>query len=72
MNRNFSQVTNDGNIYYYLCEEFKTGMIYSKVILIKMTADRELYLQFIDQDGVEIPADPTVLYNQALAIKYIR
>ncbi|MCK5183599.1 MAG: hypothetical protein KAQ95_04780 [Candidatus Heimdallarchaeota archaeon] len=72
MNRNFSQVTNDGNIYYYLCEEFKTGMIYTKVILIKMTADRELYLQFIDQDGVEIPADPTVLYNQALAIKYIR
>lgn len=72
LNRNFSQVTNDGNVYYYLCEEFKMGMIYTKVILIKMTADRELYLQFIDQDGVEIPPVPTSLYNQALAVKYVR
>ncbi|GAG79770.1 unnamed protein product, partial [marine sediment metagenome] len=44
LNRNFSQVTNDGNVYYYLCEEFKIGMIYTKAVLIKMTANRELYL----------------------------
>ncbi|NHJ33023.1 MAG: hypothetical protein FK732_09175 [Asgard group archaeon] len=72
LNRNFSQLTNDGNVYYYLCEEFKTGMIYTKTILIKMTADEELYLQFIDQDGVELPPVPTSLYNQALAVRYIR
>jgi len=72
MNRNFSQVTNDGNVHYYLCEEFKIGLIYTKVILIKMTAEQELYLQFIDQDGVEIPLVPTSLYNQALAVRYIR
>ncbi|NHJ32673.1 MAG: hypothetical protein FK732_07415 [Asgard group archaeon] len=72
LNRNFSQITNDGNVYYYLCNEFKTGMIYTKVILIKLTANRELYLQFIDQGGVEIPPVPTSLYDQALAVKYIR
>ncbi len=72
LNRNFSQITNDGNIYYYLSEQFKTGMIYTKVILIKMTADREIFLQFIDQDGIEIPIDPISLFDQVKAMKYIR
>ncbi|NHJ85499.1 MAG: hypothetical protein FK734_08555 [Asgard group archaeon] len=71
-NRNFSQVTPDGNIYYYFCNEFTSGSDYTKVILIKMTAERELYLHFIDTGGIPLPSDPSSLFDQMLAVKYIR
>lgn len=72
MNRNYSQVTNDGNIYYYYCENFNIGPDYDRVILIKMDGNRALYLQYIDKDGIALPADPTVLYDETLAIHYTR
>ncbi|MBN1328319.1 MAG: hypothetical protein JXA54_02490 [Candidatus Heimdallarchaeota archaeon] len=71
-NRNFSHVTNDGTVYYYLCNEFKIGLIYTKAILIKMTGNRSLLLQFIDRNGLEIPSDPTSLFNEELAVAYYR
>lgn len=71
MNRNFSQVTNDGNIYYYFCEEFGSPSFYNKVILIKMIGDRELLLQVID-NGTTLPADPTSLFDESLAVHYYR
>ncbi len=71
MNRNFSQVTNDGNIYYYFCEEFSYPFYYNKVILIKMIGDRELLLQVID-NATTLPADPTSLFNESLAVHYYR
>ncbi|HUT79800.1 MAG TPA: hypothetical protein VMZ29_01250 [Candidatus Bathyarchaeia archaeon] len=72
LNRNFSQVTNDGAIYYYLCNGFEFGLIYTKAILIKMTGDRSLLLQFVDRNGLEIPSDPTTLFDEELAVAYYR
>jgi hypothetical protein len=72
MNRNFSQVTNDGNIYYYFCEGFGVAPVYTKVILIKMTGTQELQLQFVDLGGTPMPTDPTTLFDEAKAVAYWR
>jgi hypothetical protein len=72
MNRNFSQVTNDGNIYYYYCEGFEYGTGYDQVVLLKMIGNRALYIQYIDQSGSLLPADPTVLFDELSAIYYTR
>jgi hypothetical protein len=71
-NRKFSEVTNDGNIYYYLCDEFEYSSGYNKVILLKVTADREIRFQFINYGTTLIPADPTSLWNESKSILYIR
>jgi hypothetical protein len=71
-NRVFNEVTSDGNVYYYFCNEFRSGMNYYKVILLKLTADRELRLQFIDNGGIPLPNDPRPLWNELNSIKYIR
>jgi len=44
LNRNFSQVTNDGNIYFYYCDGFDFGPDYDRVISLKMDGDRALYI----------------------------
>ncbi|MCF2144503.1 MAG: hypothetical protein K9W42_12455 [Candidatus Heimdallarchaeota archaeon] len=72
MNRNFSHITNDGNIYYYYCKGFEYSTSYDKVILLKMDGSRGLYLQFIDHCGSLLPNDPTILYNETSAIHYSR
>ncbi len=71
-NRNFSQVSNDGNVYYYFSEYFKSGSIYTKVVLLKMTGSREILLHFIDYGTGEVPSDPSSLFNASEAIKYVR
>ncbi len=71
-NRVFNEVSNDGHIYYYFCDEFYSGTNYTKVILIKMINDRQLRLQFIDYGGVPLPDDPTPLWNDSKSILYIR
>jgi len=72
LNRNFSQVTNDGNVYYYYCEGFDFGPDFDRVILLKMDGNRALYLQYIDRDGVALPVDPTSLFSETLAVHYTR
>jgi len=71
-NRKFDEVTYDGNVYYYFCREFRIGTTYTKVILIKMTGNRSLRLQFIDNNGNPLPSDPRSLWNEALSILYVR
>ena len=71
MNRQFDQVTNDGNIYYYFCYGFESGSIFYKVILVKMTNNQELMFQFIDS-GSPIPVDPTSLFDVAKTVTYNR
>jgi hypothetical protein len=71
-NRQFSDISADGNIYYYLCNEFLSGMTYTKTILIKMTADRTLRFQFIDMEGSPVPPDPTVFWNESVSLLYTR
>ncbi|MEA2069680.1 MAG: hypothetical protein U9O98_00140 [Asgard group archaeon] len=70
-NRNFSQVMNDGNIYYYYCDGFGFGGSYTKVIFIKMTSNRELLFQYLEVTD-PLPSDPTALFNPAKAITYYR
>ncbi|MFW9923574.1 MAG: hypothetical protein ACFFDW_09855 [Candidatus Thorarchaeota archaeon] len=72
LNQRFDQVTNDGNIYYYFCFGFEFGSFFSKVILIKLIANDQLYLQFVNQNGVELPLDPSILFDDSLAVRYIR
>jgi len=71
-NRNFSQVSNDRNVYYYFSENFKSGSIYTKVVLLKMTGNREILLQYIDRGTGEIPSDPSSLFNASEATRYTR
>ncbi|NHK32308.1 MAG: hypothetical protein FK730_13215 [Asgard group archaeon] len=70
-NRQFDQVTNDGNIYYYYCNPQYDSSGYYKVILIKMTSNQELLLQFIDH-GPPTPIDPISLFDIAKIVTYIR
>ncbi|MBD3190802.1 MAG: hypothetical protein GF308_09170 [Candidatus Heimdallarchaeota archaeon] len=71
MNRNFSQITNDGNIYYYLCEGFGWSGSYYKVVMIKMIGNQELLLQVIESSS-PLPNDPTPLFDELLAVRYYR
>ncbi|MHA1410328.1 MAG: hypothetical protein ACTSQY_08510, partial [Candidatus Odinarchaeia archaeon] len=71
-NRVFDEVTNDGHIYYYFCDEFETGSGYTKVILLKMTGDRSIRLQFIDNGGSVLPDDPTSFWDESESILYVR
>lgn len=71
-NRKFDEVISDGNVYYYFCNEFYSGLGFTKVILLKMTAYRELRLQFIDNGGVFLPDDPRSLWNETISILYVR
>ncbi|MHA1130600.1 MAG: hypothetical protein ACTSQQ_07295 [Candidatus Helarchaeota archaeon] len=71
-NRKFDEVTADGHIYYYLCDQFLSGANYTKVILLKMVTNQQLRLQFIDYGIVPIPLNPTLLWNESNSILYLR
>jgi hypothetical protein len=71
LNRQFNQVSADGEIYYYLAEGFKVGGDIYKAILLKMTGSRSLQLQFVSS-GSPLPADPRVLFNETAAVGYYR
>ncbi len=71
-NRVFDEVTTDGNVYYYFCDGFSFGSGYSKVILLKMVADRQIRLQFIQYGGTLLPSDPSPLWNESNSVLYLR
>jgi hypothetical protein len=70
-NRRFGEVTNDGNVYFYLCKEFYSGH-YTKVIFLKMITNRSIKLQFYDNGGSPLPADPRTYWNESKTILYSR
>ena len=70
-NRNFDGITNDGNVYFYLCKEFYSGH-YTKVIFLKMVTNKSIELQFYDNNGSTLPADPMSYWNESKAILYSR
>jgi hypothetical protein len=72
-NRVFDEVTNDGTVYYYFCDQFSYGAGYNKVILLKMTDNRQVRLQFISYGGgTLLPSDPRPLWNVTKSVLYMR
>ena len=70
-NRNFSQVTNDGNVYYYVCDGFSAGSDIYKVLLVKMNGNRELLLQYVESAS-PITTNPQTLFSENNAVQYYR
>ena len=71
-NRAFDEVTADGMVYRYLCEEHRVGDGYSRMVLIQLERERSLRLQFIDIGVSQIPDAPGPYWQQSLSLHYIR
>src|SRR5271157_1918100 len=71
-NRAFADVTPDGNIYYYFCEQFGTPGSYTKVILLKMDDASHVRLQFVNNGLTPLPADPRSFWCQSASVVYDR
>ena len=71
LNRNFSQVTYDNNVYYYICDYFGNGIDVYKVLLLKMTANNELLLQFVESTS-PLTSNLQSLFDANNAVHYYR
>jgi hypothetical protein len=56
-NRDFDEVTPDGNIYYYFYEGAGSPGAYTKAILLKMDDASHVRVQFVDNGAIPFPAD---------------
>jgi hypothetical protein len=71
-NRAFDEVTADGNVYYYFCEQFGTPGSYIKAILVKMDDASHVRLQFVDNGGLPLPSNPSVNWSEPASVVYYR
>jgi hypothetical protein len=71
-NRDFDEVTPGGSIYYYFCEQFGSPGAFTKAILLKMDDTSHVRVQFVDNGGVPLPADPTVNWSAPASVVYFR
>ena len=73
-NRKFDDVTPNDNIYYYFFETyFNSGVTdHTKAILIKMDSTDHIRLQFVDNNAIPLPGDPTVNWSLPASVVYYR
>lgn len=63
-NRDFSDVSADGNVYWYHIRNYTAHILEDQCILIKLIDNHNLKFQYVDLEGVELPSDPTSLWNR--------
>ena len=63
-NRDFSEVSADGNVFWYQILNYTAHVLEDQCILIKLIDNHNLKFQYVDLDGLELPSDPTSLWNR--------
>ncbi|MEX2680481.1 MAG: hypothetical protein Q6373_002690 [Candidatus Sigynarchaeota archaeon] len=71
-NRDFKEVMPGASIYFYFCDQFGAPGSYTKAILLKMVDASHVRIQFVDNGGTPLPADPAAYWSEAASIVYTR